>query len=71
MANQPTTTRQTASLDVTREEADLIVEGLKVLCNCRRYAFKEQDEDVEQLHHELFSTASDLQKRLRDAFGGR
>ena len=71
MANQPTTTPQTALLDVTRDEADLIVEGLKILCNCRRYAFKEQNEDVEQLHRDLFSIASDLQKRLHDAFGGR
>ena len=71
MANQPTTAPDSTSLDVTRDEADLIIEALQMLCNCRRYAFKEHDEDVEQLHRHLFNSAGDLQQRLRDAFGER
>ncbi len=71
MTNQPTTAPESTSLDVTRDEADLIIEALQMLCNCRRYAFKDQDEDVEQLHSHLFHSAGDLRQRLRDAFGER
>jgi len=43
-------------LRVSHDEAQAIVEGLQMLLNCRRFSFKEPDEDVRQLHAELFST---------------
>lgn len=43
-------------LRVSHDEAQAIVEGLQMLLNCRRFSFKEPDEEVRQLHAELFAT---------------
>ncbi len=71
MADQTTTAPESASLQITREQAELILEAVKMLCNSRRYAFKDQHDDIEQVHSSLFDSASDLEQRLRDAFSER
>ena len=48
-------------LQVSREEAHAIVEGLNMLLNCRRFSFKEPDEDVRQLHAALYETVERIE----------
>jgi hypothetical protein len=48
-------------LRVSREEAHAIVEGLNMLLNCRRFAFKEPHEEVRQLHASLYETVERIE----------
>ncbi|MBX3413064.1 MAG: hypothetical protein KF708_10285 [Pirellulales bacterium] len=56
--SRESTTTATASLDLTREEAEMLLEGLKILLNSKRFAFKEPDESAQRLHADVFAAVS-------------
>lgn len=59
----------TASLEVTRDEAELILDGLVMLLNSKRFSFKEPDEDSRQVHAELYAAVARLEAFLEQGFG--
>jgi hypothetical protein len=52
-------------LHFSREEAELVVEALRTLANSRRFAFKEPQEDVRQLHAQLFDLVERVENEVR------
>ena len=59
---------QTASLSISRDEAAVIREALKVLRNARVYSFKAQDEDIRQTHAKVLHTIERLDALLSEKF---
>lgn len=52
------------TIDVTPAEAEMIVEGLRMLLNTRRYSFKAKDDDVRKLHGPLFDAVERFERLL-------
>ena len=71
MSDPTSTAVPTASIEITRDEANLILEGLGMLLNCRRYSFKESHEDVRELHASVFQAYERIEGVLREAFPPR
>ena len=68
MKNSTETTGESVDLAITRREADLIHEALNVLCNCRRYSFKDEHKRITELYRDLFEDVGRIRNRLRNAF---
>lgn len=51
-------------LHLSRDEADAVVEGLHMLLNCKRFAFKEPHEDVRQLHAPLYEMVERIEAEV-------
>lgn len=60
---------KSVTLALNSEEAKLVVEGLRTLLNCRRFAPKEPDEDTRQLHAEYYAVLEKVQAQLAAATG--
>lgn len=58
----------TASLTVSRSDAERILEALRMLVHCRLFSFKQPDEDVRQLHREVFELYERIASQVHDAF---
>lgn len=56
-------------LQFTKAEAELLVEAFRTLANSRRFAFKEPQEDVRQMHGDLFELAERVEAQVKRAFG--
>jgi hypothetical protein len=65
----PVDTTDSVALHVTREDAGLIVDGLQMLLNCHRFAFKEPGEDVRQMHAQLYETVERIEAELATFIG--
>lgn len=52
---------------VNRDEAELVLDGLRMLSNCRRYSFKEGHESIRQLHGELLDLIARIETRFQRA----
>lgn len=59
--SRESTTSATASLELTREEAEMLLDGLKILLNSKRFAFKEPDENAQKIHGDVFAAVSRLE----------
>lgn len=59
---------EAVDLHFTRHEAELLVEALRTLTNSRRFAFKEPQEDVRQMHAQLFELAERVERQVKQAF---
>mgnify|MGYP001287488990 CR=1 FL=1 len=59
----------TATLEVTRDEADLILDGLVMLLNSKRFGFKEPDEDALQVHADLYAAVARFEAFFQQSFG--
>jgi len=58
----------TASITLSREDAKIVRDALKVLRNTRLYAFKDQDEDIRQTHATMLDAAERLDAALKEMF---
>jgi hypothetical protein len=58
---------ETVALQITPEEAEMVVEGLHMLLNSRRFSFKEPSEDVRQLHHSVYEAVERIEAAIRKA----
>lgn len=67
----PVATPATIALHVTREEAEMIVEGLHMLRNCRRFSAKEPGDDVRTLHAALYDALERIEGELAPLLGRR
>jgi hypothetical protein len=56
-------------LQLSAEEARLVVEGLRTLLNARRFSFKEPHEDMRQVHAPLFDLLDRVESELKRAAG--
>jgi len=53
------------TLAVTRQQSQLVVQGLRMLLNCRQFQFKESDDNVRQMHSELFEAYEEIDAQVR------
>lgn len=53
------------ALQVSREEAEMIIDGLRMLLNSRRFSFKEPSEDVRQLHAEVYEAVARIEAEIK------
>jgi len=67
--SRESTTVTTATLEVTRDEADLILDGLVMLLNSKRFGFKEPGEDALQVHADLYATVARFEAFFKQSFG--
>ncbi len=56
-------------LHFSKTEAELLIDALRTLANSRRFAFKEPQEDVRQMHPQLFELAERVESQIKRAFG--
>lgn len=54
------------TLSVTPDEAQMIVEGLKMLANSRRFSFKDREDDVDVLYRQLFETVVRIEALVKE-----
>lgn len=66
--SRESTTAATVALELTRDEAAMLLEGLKILLNSKRFAFKEPDEVAQQMHADVFAAVARLESFL-ESFG--
>lgn len=59
--SRESTTSTTASLELTREEAEMLLDGLQILLNSKRFAFKEPDENAQKIHADIFAAVARLE----------
>jgi hypothetical protein len=57
-----------ASLKLTHKEADLVVAGIKMLLNARRFARIDENGDPYQVHHDLVALLEKLKGFRESAF---
>ena len=65
MSNEASTT---ASLDLTRKEADMVVAGVTMLWNARRYARVDENGDPYQVHRDLVELLEKLKGFSKSAY---
>lgn len=53
-------------LKVEPDEAQMIVEALKMLANSRRFAFKEREANVNVLYRRLFETVQRIEAQVKE-----
>jgi hypothetical protein len=58
----------TANLNLTQKEADLVVAGIKMLWNARRYARIDENGDPYQVHHDVVALLAKLKGFSESAF---
>ncbi len=56
---------ETVALQISREEAEMIVDGLHMLLNSRRFAFKEPNDDVRQLHARVYEAVERIEAEIK------
>lgn len=56
---------ESVTLHVSPEEAALIVEGLRMLLNSRRFSFKEPSDDVRQLHARVYQAVERIEDEVK------
>lgn len=71
MTDPTQTAPETATLELTREDANLILEALTMLLNSRRFAFKEPHENVRDTHAATFESCERIEAALRATFPRR
>jgi hypothetical protein len=69
MSNPTSAPAQTAKLEVTRDEAELLLDGLRILLNSKRFAFKEASDDTRQMHADAYAAVARLEEFVRTNFG--
>jgi hypothetical protein len=57
-----------ANLNLTQKEADLVVAGIKMLWNARRYARIDENGDPYQVHHDVVALLEKLKGFRESAF---
>lgn len=68
MSEPSATLADTASIAISREEAKIIDEAIRMLRNCHVYAFKDQHDDVRALHGPLLAAIERIESELARAF---
>jgi hypothetical protein len=58
----------TANLNLTQKEADLVVAGIKMLWNARRFARIDENGDPYQVHHDVVALLEKLKGFRESAF---
>ncbi|MGD9647323.1 MAG: hypothetical protein AB7U73_16540 [Pirellulales bacterium] len=67
MTTQVATDRQVAPWQLTPDEAELVLAGLRMLRNCHRYSFHEVDETGPELQARVGQLLERLQAELRSS----
>jgi hypothetical protein len=65
MSDQQATTGETVALSLTRDEAQVVVDALRCLVNTRRYAFKDDKVDINEVHRSMFDAAERIATAIR------
>lgn len=67
MATHVSAANGTVELQLNTAEAELVLDGLKMLSNCRRYGFKEPNETIRELHGDVLDLIERVEGNLKHA----
>lgn len=57
------------SLQISRAEAEIILDALRALLNMRRFSFKEPDQDPRELYGDVADALAHVQAEVQRVFG--
>ncbi len=62
------TQNEAVDVSLTPQEAQVVLEALRVLRNCRTFAFKDEGKTVDAVHGPFLRTLDGMGERLRATF---
>ncbi len=67
--NQATETPPRITLEVSPDDAGLILDGLRMLLNCKRYATKDLADDPREIHAQYYDVVERIGQQIDQALG--